>query len=149
MNILITATAFTALFCGAVFAKSSDIAHEAHRFVNNASAVSHVNSSTHENLPGRINKKSTPSFSEMNEHERAIVAHSFMNNSASYAHQKMIEEHKKMLSGSDANSETSSSSFNELNAGEKAALVHEQVNNAAAEAHQTQARKLRGLDSSR
>lgn len=34
-----------------------------------------------------------------------------------------------MLSGSDANSKTSSSSFNELNAGEKAALVHEQVNN--------------------
>ncbi|AWF31972.1 putative copper-binding PcoE domain protein [Enterobacter hormaechei] len=99
-------------------------------------------------MPGRINKNSTPSFSEMNEHERAIVAHSFMNNSASYAHQKMIEEHKKMLSGSDANSETSSS-FNELNAGEKAALVHEQVNNAAAEAHQTQARKLRGLYSSR
>lgn len=51
MNILITTTAFTALFCGAAFAQSSDIAHEAHRFVNNASAVSHVNSSTHENLP--------------------------------------------------------------------------------------------------
>lgn len=85
----------------------------------------------------------------MNEHERDIVAHSFMNNSASYAHQKMIEEHKKMLSGSDANSKTSSSSFNELNAGEKAALVHEQVNNAGAEAHQTQARKLRGLYSTR
>ncbi|EEH5597856.1 copper resistance protein, partial [Salmonella enterica] len=121
----------------------------AHRFVNNASAVSHVNSSTHENLPDRVNKNNTPSFSEMNEHERAIVAHSFMNNSASYAHQKMIEEHKKMLSGSDANSKTSSSSFNELNAGEKAALVHEQVNNAGAEAHQTQARKLRGLYSTR
>ncbi len=119
MNILITTTAFTALFCGAAFAQSSDIAHEAHRFVNNASAVSHVNSSTHENLPDRVNKNNTPSFSEMNEHERAIVAHSFMNNSASYAHQKMIEEHKKMLSGSDANSKTSSSSFNELNAGEK------------------------------
>jgi hypothetical protein len=43
MNILITTTAFTALFCGAAFAQSSDIAHEAHRFVNNASAVSHVN----------------------------------------------------------------------------------------------------------
>mgnify|MGYP006987731154 CR=1 FL=1 len=142
MNILITTTAFTALFCGAAFAQSSDIAHEAHRFVNNASAVSHVNSSTHENLPDRVNKNNTPSFSEMNEHERAIVAHSFMNNSASYAHQKM-------LSGSDANSKTSSSSFNELNAGEKAALVHEQVNNAGAEAHQTQARKLRGLYSTR
>ena len=64
-------------------------------------------------------------------------------------HQKMIEEHKKMLSGSDANSKTSSSSFNELNAGEKAALVHEQVNNAGAEAHQTQARKLRGMYSTR
>ncbi|EAU1302472.1 copper resistance protein, partial [Escherichia coli] len=111
--------------------------------------VSHVNSSTHENLPDRVNKNNTPSFSEMNEHERAIVAHSFMNNSASYAHQKMIEEHKKMLSDSGANSKTSSSSFNELNAGEKAALVHEQVNNAGAEAHQTQARKLRGLYSSR
>ena len=78
MNILITATAFTALFCGAAFAQSSDIAHEAHRFVNNASAVSHVNSSTHENLPDRVNKNNTPSFSEMNEHERAIVAHSFI-----------------------------------------------------------------------
>ena len=64
-------------------------------------------------------------------------------------HQKMIEEHKKMLSDSGANSKTSSSSFNELNAGEKAALVHEQVNNAGAEAHQTQARKLRGLYSTR
>ncbi|MDU1734464.1 MAG: PcoE [Citrobacter freundii] len=105
MNILITTTAFTALFCGAAFAQSSDIAHEAHRFVNNASAVSHVNYSTHENLPDRVNKNNTPSFSEMND--------------------------------------------NELNAGEKAALVHEQVNNAGAEAHQTQARKLRGLYSSR
>lgn len=54
-----------------------------------------------------------------------------------------------MLSDSGVNSKTSSSSFNELNAGEKAALVHEQVNNAGAEAHQTQARKLRGLYSSR
>ncbi len=40
-----------------------------------------------------------------------------------------------MLSGSDANSKTSSSSFNELNAGEKAALVHEQVNNAQVRKH--------------
>ncbi|WP_312731430.1 copper resistance protein [Atlantibacter hermannii] len=149
MNILITTTAFTALFCGAAFAQSSDIAHEAHRFVNNASAVSHVNSSTHKNVPDKINKSSTPSFSEMNEHERAIVAHSFMNNSASYAHQKMIEEHKKKLSDSDVNSQTSMSSFSELNAGEKAALVHEQINNAGAEAHQMQARKLRTLYSSR
>ncbi len=30
----------------------------------------------------------------MNEHERAIVADSFMK-TASYVHQKMIEEHKK------------------------------------------------------
>ena len=149
MNKLITTTAFTALFCGAAFGQSSDIAHESHRYVNNASAISHVNSSTHEILPGKINKYSAPSFSEMNEHERAIVAHSFMNNSTSYAHQKMIGEHKKMLSGSEATSMTSSSSFNELNTGEKAALVHEQVNNAGAEAHQTQARKLRDLYSSR
>lgn len=40
-------------------------------------------------------------------------------------------------------------SFSELNAGEKAALLHEQINNAGAEAHQMQARKLRGLYSSR
>nr|QTX14286.1 Copper-binding protein PcoE [Klebsiella pneumoniae] len=60
MNILITTTAFTAfIFVGQLFAQSSDIAHEAHRFVNNASAVSHVNSSTHENLPDRVNKKTT------------------------------------------------------------------------------------------
>ncbi|MDL5434879.1 hypothetical protein [Klebsiella michiganensis] len=148
MKILTTTTALTFLFCGAAFAQSSVIAHEAHRFINNASAVSHVNSSTHKNVPDRINKSSTPSFSEMNEHERAIVAHSFMNNSASYAHQKMIEEHKKKLSDSDVNSQTSMS-FSELNAGEKAALLHEQINNAGAEAHQMQARKLRGLYSSR
>ena len=108
-----------------------------------------MNAATHEQNTDEKNKDIATPFSEMNEHERAIVAHSFMNNSASYAHQKMIEEHKKMLSGSDANSKTSSSSFNELNAGEKAALVHEQVNNAGAEAHQTQARKLRGLYSTR
>ncbi len=53
----------------------------------------------------------------MNEHERAIVAHSFMNNSASYGHQKMIEEHKNAVH-SGANSKTSFFFFNELNAGE-------------------------------
>ncbi len=40
MNILITTTAFTALFCGAAFAQSSDIAHEAHRFVNRGLTLS-------------------------------------------------------------------------------------------------------------
>ncbi len=149
MNILIAITTVVFLFNGAAFAQSSDIAHEVHPFVNNASEISHTNSSTNENLPDKIIKNTAKSFSEMNEHERAIIAHSFVNNSASYAHQKMIEEHKKMLSDSDANSKTSSFSFNELNAEEKAALVHEQVNNASAEAHQTQARKLRTLNSSR
>ncbi|KNM73776.1 copper resistance protein, partial [Salmonella enterica subsp. enterica serovar Schwarzengrund] len=72
-----------------------------------------------------------------------IIAHSFMNNSTSYAHQKMIEGHKKKLNKSETN--TASSSFSELNAGDKAALVHERVNNAGAEAHQIQARNLRGL----
>jgi hypothetical protein len=66
-----------------------------------------------------------------------------MNNSTSYAHQKMIEGHKKKLNESETN--TATSSFSELNAGEKAALVHERVNNAGAEAHQIQARTLREL----
>ncbi|HCW3490138.1 TPA: copper resistance protein [Citrobacter freundii] len=143
MKTLIAVTALTSLLSGAVFAQSSNIAHDAYRFVNNASAISHVNAATHEQNTDEKNKDIATPFSEMNEHERAIIAHSFMNNSASYPHQKMIEEHKKMLNESEAN--TKNLSFSELNAGEKAALIHESVNNAGAEAHQIQAKKLREL----
>lgn len=143
MKIFIATTVLIIFYCGAVFAQSSEMAHDAHRFVNNSSALSHVNSAMQDKNIYSMIKISLRPFSEMNEHERAIIAHSFMNNSSSSAHQKMIEEHKKMLAVSELNSETSS--FNNLNPGEKAALVHESVNNAGAEAHQIQARKLRGM----
>lgn len=144
MKTFIAVTILSTLFMGSAFAQSSNLSHDAHRFVNNATAFPHVEAARHEQPRVKINKASAISFSEMNEHERAIIAHSFMNNSTSYAHQKMIEEHQKKLNQSEAN--TASSSFSELNAGEKAALVHERVNNAGAEAHQIQARTLRGLD---
>ncbi|EKM0364709.1 copper resistance protein [Cronobacter sakazakii] len=141
MKTFIAVTILSTLFLGSAFAQSSNQSHDAHRFVNNATAFPHVEAARHEQPRIKINKTSAVSFSEMNEHERAIIAHSFMNNSTSYAHQKMIEAHKKKLNESEANAETSS--FSELNAGEKAALVHERVNNAGAEAHQMQARILR------
>ncbi|MEI7000247.1 copper-binding protein, partial [Klebsiella pneumoniae] len=37
------------------------------------------------------------SFAAMNEHERAAVAHEFMNNGQSGPHQAMAEAHRRML----------------------------------------------------
>ncbi|HAX0273200.1 TPA: silver-binding protein SilE, partial [Escherichia coli CD505] len=38
------------------------------------------------------------SLAAMNEHERAAVAHEFMNNGQSGPHQAMAEAHRRMLS---------------------------------------------------
>ncbi|CAI1781678.1 Silver-binding protein silE precursor [Serratia grimesii] len=137
MNRIILITVLSTLSIGTSFANTSEQALNAHKFVNNASAVSHVNASVHK----EVNKSRAKSFSEMNEHERAIVAHSFMNNSNSYAHQKIIESHKKMLAQEE--NKPDPVSYSDLNAADRAALVHEQVNNAAAPAHQMQAEKIR------
>lgn len=95
MKIFIAVIILSTLSMGSAFAQPSNLSHDAHRFVNNATAFPHVEAARHEQPRVKINKASAISFSEMNEHERAIIAHSFMNNSTSYAHQKMIEGHKK------------------------------------------------------
>lgn len=141
MNRIIIITLLSALSIGTSFANTSEQALNAHKFVNNASAVSHVNASIHKEDSVSVNKSRAKSFSEMNEHERAIVAHSFMNNSSSYAHQKIIESHKKMLAQEE--NKPDPVSYSDLNAADRAALVHEQVNNAAAPVHQMQAEKIR------
>ena len=141
MNRIILITLLSAFSIGTSFANTTEQALNAHRFVNNASAVSHVNASVHKESSTSVNKNRAKSFSEMNDHERAIVAHSFMNNSSSYAHQKIIESHKKMLALEE--NKPVPVSFSELSAADRAALVHEKVNNATAPAHQIQAERIR------
>lgn len=141
MNRIIIIAMLSTLSIGTSFANTSEQALNAHKFVNNASAVSHVNASVHKEDSVSVNKSRVTSFSEMNEHERAIVVHSFVNNSSSYAHQRMIESHKKMLAQEE--NKPDPVSYSDLNAADRAALVHEQVNNAAAPAHQMQAEKIR------
>lgn len=99
----------------------------------------------YENLLDRVNKNNMFLFFEMNEYERVIVVYLFMNNSVFYVYQKMIEEYKKMLFGSDVNLKILFFFFNELNVGEKVVFVYEQVNNVGVEVYQMQVRKFCGL----
>lgn len=99
MNKIIISTVLVMLFSSTTFAQTSDLALDSHRFVNNASAVSHVNSAAHEQSSASVQKVSAKPFSAMDEHEKAIVAHSFMNNSNAYSHQQMIEKHQAMKEG--------------------------------------------------
>lgn len=47
---------------------------------------------------GTVNaSRPATSFAAMNEHERAAVAHEFMNNGQSGPHQAMAEAHRRML----------------------------------------------------
>ena len=55
-------------------------------------------------MPGGVNSPvrsyrsvASKSFAAMNEHERAAVAHEFMNNGQSGPHQAMAEAHRRML----------------------------------------------------
>ncbi|KFK95935.1 hypothetical protein [Serratia sp. Ag2] len=142
MKKMIMITVLSTLSIGTALATTSEQALNAHRFVNNASADSHVSASTHhKEVSANVKKDIAKSFSEMNEHERAIVALSFTKNSSSYANQQAIEYHKKMLKQTE--SKPDPVSYSDLNAADRAALVHEQGNNAAAPVHQLEAERIR------
>lgn len=82
-----------------------------------------------------VSKKST-SFSEMNDHERAAVAHSFTNNNQSFPQQEAIKKHQALAGDSEEVVHGTAKTFAQMNEHERAATVQESTNNEGAYAHQ-------------
>ncbi|HCR4037840.1 TPA: copper-binding protein [Morganella morganii] len=140
-KILIAAT-FAMTFASSSWAAENINVHDQ---VNNAQAPAHQMMST--------DQKSTVNGSEstmmdMNQHEKATVAHESMNNSNSNAHQQMADEHKKMMGNMNQAGDTTAKPFSKMNEHEKAAIAHETMNNGQSGAHQQQAEKHRSMESS-
>lgn len=70
----------------------------AHEMMNNSDAPAHQQmAQTHEAQVqnSQSARTSAPSFSQMNEHEKAMVVHQSMNNSHSYSHELQAKKHRE------------------------------------------------------
>ncbi|MFS2223839.1 silver-binding protein SilE [Pantoea sp. B65] len=113
-----------------------------HESVNNAQAPAHQMQSAL--VPSAI-QGSAPQTVGMNQHEQAIIAHKTMNNGSADTHQKMVQNHQKMM-GTDSVSNTRPSvSFAAMDEHERAAVAHETMKNGQSGPHQAIAETHRGM----
>ncbi|GAA0330800.1 copper-binding protein [Morganella psychrotolerans] len=80
--------------------------------------------------------QNTTRFSQMNEHEKAVVAHDMMNNGRSGAHQVMSSDHKNKVPAEQKAAENTTTGFSQMNQHEQAAVAHDMMNNGRAGQHQ-------------
>ncbi|HCM61691.1 MAG TPA: copper-binding protein [Morganella sp. (in: Bacteria)] len=80
--------------------------------------------------------QNTPRFSQMNEHEKAVVAHDMMNNGRSGAHQVISNDHKNKAPAEQKATENTTTGFSQMNEHEQAAVAHDMMNNGRAGQHQ-------------
>ena len=113
-----------------------------HEHVNNAQAPSHQLQSA--SVPSAIQGE-TSRMTGMNQHELAIIAHETMNNGSAEAHQKVAENHQKMMGNIAVNDTRPSASFAAMNEHERAAVAHEIMNNGQSGAHQAMAEAHRRM----
>ena len=85
--------------------------------------------------------QNTTRFSQMNEHEKAVVAHDMMNNGRSGAHQVMRSDHKNKSSSEQKASENTTTGFSQMNEHEQAAVAHDMMNNGRTGQHQVSSNK--------
>ena len=78
-----------------------------HERVNNAQAPL----TRYSQLLSRLLSGETSRMAGMNQHEQAIIAHETMNNGSAEAHQKMAENHQKMMGNIAVNDTRPSVSF--------------------------------------
>ena len=113
-----------------------------HDRFNNTQASAHQIQSA--SVPSAI--QGEPSrMTGMNQHEKAIIAHKTMNNGSAEAHQKMAENHQKMMGNIAVNDTRPSVSFAAMNEHERAAVAHETMNNGQSGAHQAMAEAHRRM----
>lgn len=113
-----------------------------HERVNNAQAPAHQIQSA--SVPSAVQGQ-TSRMAGMNQHEQAIIAHVTMNNGSAEAHQKMAENHQKMMGNIAVNDTRPSVSFAAMNEHERAAVAHETMNNGQSGAHQAMAEAHRRM----
>ncbi|OBU11412.1 hypothetical protein AYY17_01355 [Morganella psychrotolerans] len=80
--------------------------------------------------------QNTTNFNQMNEHEKAVVAHDMMNNGRSGAHQVMSSDHKNKISAEQKASENTVTGFSQMNEHKQAAVAHDMMNNGRSGQHQ-------------
>ncbi|OBU13224.1 hypothetical protein [Morganella psychrotolerans] len=87
--------------------------------------------------------QNTTRFSQMNEHEKAVVAHDMMNNGRSGAHQVMSSDHKNKSPAKQKAAENTVAGFSQMNEHEQAAVAHDMMNNGRSGPHQLLAEQHR------
>lgn len=80
--------------------------------------------------------QNTTRFSQMNKHEKAVIAHDMMNNGRSGAHQVMSSDHKNKSPAEQNVSENTITDFSQMNEHEQAAVAHDMMNNGRTGQHQ-------------
>lgn len=91
MNKLIIAAAVTMGFFSSAWAAGTV---DAHNQVNNAQALAHqVQSSTQKSAV----EGSSAKMMDMDQHQRAAIAHEMVKNGRSGAHKEMAEKHRRMM----------------------------------------------------
>lgn len=80
--------------------------------------------------------QNTTRFSQMNEHEKAVVAHDMMNNGRSGAHQVMSSDHKNKSPAEQKAAENTVAGFSQMNEHEQAAVALDMMNNGRTGQHQ-------------
>lgn len=141
MNKILIATAFAMTFVSSTWAAETVNVHDR---VNNAQAPAHqMMSSAPKSAVEGVGTK----MMEMDEHQKAILAHETVNNRNSDAHKQMADQHKKMMGeqGVNGSERKNTKSFSQMDEHEKAAVAHETVKNAQSDAHKQQAEKHRRM----
>lgn len=69
----------------------------AHEMMNNGDAFAHQQMAQTQKPSALTTVENATPFSEMNDHEKAMVIHQSMNNAHSFAHEIQAEEHHKQI----------------------------------------------------
>lgn len=93
-------------------------------------------------------QSATP-FAQMNEHEKAAVAHDMMNNGRSGTHQLMSREHHNKTETGMKKNTANAPRFSQMDEHQQAAVAHDMMNNGRTGQHQSISKKhLMQADSS-
>lgn len=79
---------------------------------------------------------------DMSQHQQAITVHENMKNGNAFAHQQMVDAHKKMM-GTQVPTETASTAkpFSAMNEHEQTAVAHEFTKNGQSGVHEQEAKQ--------
>lgn len=82
-------------------------------------------------------------MTSMQQHQQAIIVHNAVNNANSFAHQKIVNSHKKMMGikKTSTSSKGNAKKFSEMSKHEQAAIIHSFVKNGQSGPHQRESER--------